>query len=1234
MIGAWIHSRSHFEPPPTDESPWWEAVPWTAVIIGLLIVLVIGLCIWALLAWRRRRAAGAAPRPVGASAGQRLRSLWEPFYRRLPARARHYPTVVVLGDAGVGKTHAITARVDWRGQSSQYMASVEHGAAMQLYLGPDVVVHELSAAVLRDVGSDAKRALHDLWRNMGPSATVLLVLDARQLLRTTPQALRELAQLVRGKLSLFPARCRGTLELRVYLSHLDQIDGYEEFAAMLGKDHRGLELSSSDAAASAASLLASFDAHLAHALTTRTGDEFDRLVRFYDELPALITGLGPLLDALTGEHEPFGDRYRVRGLYLGALVPQSHVGDPFVVDRTQVAVSASRQQRRARRGSAALAAGLCSVAAGSLLWHGRRVEGAEQAVAKFRAVQDRQAQVSDTETAAATEVAAAIEAMYASEILWLGESFLDDKREIDGGFEQAIREAYLEPRLEDPDRINLLYVTALIYASNDNELGKLIYDNRVMWADELELSEWVIDAYVDASREPYDKPVDLPDRIVETGQEWSAYLLELDACLRDGLLDEDEVAKLQADLPALRGPREYEVLTEVRELLRADDDFYDRLAPLLTGSFDSWAGANHQALEQLSETLRGLRLKPGRIRGWGLAHLVEALTHMPAVGVGKGWVLGAGDEVSVDSQTLAEVILRSRRHELIVAVLESLEATRPGGGEAFFDTGARPADAGVIRGYGGGPSGGIAGYYTRDAYQARVALVLRFAEQQLAAEAAPADEAAAEGEAEAPAPEGEAGAAATPVELDLLPADEVLLDRVIRDATAAYAAAYRQELDRYWGSFEFKPGSAVALPYVIKALGQPGSWFTEFLTAVSRNAELGLPGEDEDLAGYYAPLRDALADYGPLRKLLLEDAGAIPGLEPYQGLMAALHKRLAEAATVPGDPEGEELSARLSGLGGLALGTELGTEDDYDELITAWLFGAGIDGEWWAPFLAPVDAVMAYGREDITFAVATAWNNDVRPLVNPLLDKYPFSPEANEDAGVDELETIVRRQGEVPGTFWERFDALIRPAMAEGHMAMLGGIEAPEGMLAMARDLERVSSTLWDEKGERVPLKVKLRIEPLPKEPVDGRYASMASIGAGGSSIYGFNNRPDKQALTIDWWDQGTAVVSLTMSAPVPADVALGGDAEPDERRYRVSASGTFSFYRLLDLGASRNLGARHDSITAVAMARATRCGKQGGSGTKGVTITWRVLAGSEEREVSVVVLSDPWAAFAVRRCR
>lgn len=1178
-------------------------IPWTAVVIFAVIFVLAIAIVLAVVIWQRKRAR-AAPQPTGPSVSDRLRGLWLPFYRNLPARALHFPTVVVMGEAGVGKTHLISCHVDWRGQTNQFRPSVDQGAALQLYLGPEVVVHELSAVVLRDVSRDMKRALRSLWTNMGPSATVVLALDARTLLSTHPAALREFAQLALGKISLFPAHCRDAVDVRIYLSHLDRIEGYPEFAAAIGADHGALELNTTgQGQPDADRLVATFDAHLAHALTRRTGEEFDRLVCFYEALPKLIHGLSSVLEALRGKDEAFADRHPASSLYLGSLVPYSHVGDPFAIDRTLIGGSVGRQRRRGLRGSLALAGGLSVAEALLMIWHAGRIDAAEQAIVRFERVQDHTDDVNEEETDAAADVVAAENAMHASEILWLDWAYGPQKTHVDEHFETAIRKAYLEPKLSKTDRIQLLFVTALIYAADDNALSEHILANSAMWADELGLTEWVIEAYVQSSREPYDKPLALPDENTLTGgREWSDYLVDLDGMLRDTTLSPEEVTRLSTTLPRLRSREHYAVLDELLRILKNDPKLSGRLGPLWTGDLDRWEGENYAGIASLRAAIAELELEPGETKDWGLAQLVREL-QLPSPSSTHPYTIKI-DEFSLDSTKFDAAVERTRRHELIDAVLDRMGRSRPGGGREFFGS-TTYANVGVIRGFGEGSQSKISGFYTKAAFEGEVAPVLHFAGKQLAVEPGPAADTIA-----------------------LTTEDRQRLDRAIRAATGSYAAAYHQELSGYYHSFEFDPGSDLALPFAIKAFAQPVSWFTEFLLAVSRNAALELPEAKEGEYDYFEPMRLALGDFAPLVALLAEDAGLIPGLEPYQGLMAGLQKRVTDVVGETGDAEATDLVSRLSALGSLALSVAKGDgkEKDYRVLVEDWLFGAGLDPGWYGPFLAPAEAVHQRGLLDIRTTVATAWLYDVRPLATPLLVKYPFDPNASEDASIEEIETIVRKQGE-PGTFWDSFDRLIRPAMKASEWAMVPGVVPPGGMLAMSADLDRMAELLWNDKGDRVPLDVVFTIKALPPELHNGEVASMVVVSAGGASVSGFNQRPEPQTLKLPWWEQGDSAVVLKMTAPQ----SNGRDGS----RYRLNANGTFSFFRLLDLGISRDFG-KQVTLTEAAISRGTRCNRPP-VGTRNMHMGWAVAlnsAGNKTRTVNVVLDSDPWKPFAIRDCR
>lgn len=226
-------------------------------------------------------------------------------------------------------------------------------------------------------------------------------------------------------------------------------------------------------------------------------------------------------------------------------------------------------------------------------------------------------------------------------------------------------------------------------------------------------------------------------------------------------------------------------------------------------------------------------------------------------------------------------------------------------------------------------------------------------------------------------------------------------------------------------------------------------------------------------------------------------------------------------------------------------------------------------------------------------------------------------------------------QGEIPGAFWDAFNRLIRPAMQEGRIAMVSGVRAPSGMLAMARDLERLSSSLWDEKGERVELVLEIEFALLPMEPFQDRFPAIASLSSGGGSVYGFNQKPVAQSLRYKWWEQGMSAVTVTMQRPeLDAEIAA---SPKHSARYRLTADGEFSLFHLLDAARGLSLSTRKNSLTEIAMYRATRCDRQGPQPTRRTRIAWPVPLGHDGAstlELVVTIVNDPWQPFAIRSCQ
>ncbi|WP_428261501.1 type VI secretion protein IcmF/TssM N-terminal domain-containing protein [Haliangium sp.] len=1147
-----------------------SSVPWQTILIVAIIVVVVALLVVLFLWWRRRRKQ-APPADPGPSLGHRLESVWRPFYRELPHHARYYPTVVVMGEAGAGKSVAIDAGVGWRGQASEYLPSRTDSGLLQLYAGPGVLAQELSAPLLYDTSRDARRALGKMWRRLRHApVTAVVVLDASTLTTMTPDAASELAHLIRGKLALLQRRSRHTPDIRLCLTHLDQVIGYADLAQLLRESGGRLDRPPEDQPNATdeqrlARLLAPFEGYLSLALTRRVPDVFARVVGFYRRAPELMSRLLPLLRTLAGD-DPFAARYRIEGLYFGGLRAEQRIGDPFAVDRVSVLDSLAAARRRVR-----LACGLAMGVFGLLLallfgWHDSRIGDAEAAVA---GLEDVAARYRPTPNAAAVEGLAgavdaaqtrtreALEGVKRSEILWLPLTFQARKADTRRRFVTALRAAHVLPRVVKPvDRPALIYAVALLYAARDNSLGALIRPAAGDWGQLLDLPVRAVDDYVAYSDQPFSEPVTLPSPLPAGGDApvaWRRFLSSLSRALKQRVLVPDELERLQDSLPALAPVDRYDLLARTVAVMAEEESLPVRVAPLLNDlqPVSRWAEANHATLESLRAMVRGARIEVPDVTGWHLTRLATGLSGLageprPAPETYELTLLDHDYSFSTDAWT--DLILRSRAELMVTNFRRDV-----------MHSGRSPFFPGAGRGGLGLALADEADLYTEQAFSEYVAPALR-AFGQL--EGVPLDE------------EGQRS-----------------LARYLEASVDDYVDAYRRELDAYYQSYRFAAGSLDELYFELDEMVQPSSGFLEFLRTVRDRASL--PLEDGAL---FARVGSGLALYQPVVAVTAEKDGEMPGLAPYLEIISGVVALLEEGTA------GEESGLELMPPGALALATLQGTEKDRRAQVTGWLDASKIDRSLRRPFSEPMGVLYRRGYDDIEAAVVRTWENELKPQVTPLFGRFPFARDADEEVDPAQLEALLQRG---KGSFWQDFDATVAVACVydqrNTRWRFRPELDPPRGMLGLVNDLWRLSQTLWDQDGNPQPLAIPITPVPLPIDEVDGRLATVAFLNAGASSVYGFNQKPERQTLSLRWWEQGIASVGVRMEAP---------DATGQVRHRAIEVSDSaWSFYTLLT---------RSDSLVR---RRAS----------------WHVPVISGEDgslTVSFAFSSDPWALFEVQRPR
>ena len=435
---------------------------WVLVLgIGVVLAAIgVGVTLW----WRKRRRNPALAGEQKPLASGQLLAVRKQFLAKLPwrfrASVRDFPTLVVLGPAGSGKTHLIEAEVDWERQKRQFMPSYTDDPLLKIFLGPEVVVQELASPVLEDDSHHARRALRRLWKATFGRKHVgraVIVLDVNWLLQTSPDEVKRVTQLLRGKVNLLSEVCQAPVETRLVLTHMDTLDGYADFAQLLRKNGVPLQLEVPPPGREGelATALQPMEKYLALGLTSLSPDAFERLASFYTRGGEAFAVLGRFVATLV-ESGSLAFPLNLKRVYLSSEGTDAQPTGALAVQADQPTELLIRDYRwtHLRRCAAIVAVGCLPV----LLAYAHFYQLLLRAQNKLDAFQvtvqrleERNQSVSGSVVESQTnEAVRAMEDLWNATRYWppLSRSFTDEWEELRARLARSIRMSYLKPMLE------------------------------------------------------------------------------------------------------------------------------------------------------------------------------------------------------------------------------------------------------------------------------------------------------------------------------------------------------------------------------------------------------------------------------------------------------------------------------------------------------------------------------------------------------------------------------------------------------------------------------------------------------------------------------------------------------------------------------------------------------------------------------------------------------------------
>jgi type VI secretion system protein ImpL len=1162
------------------------------IAVALLVVFVVKVVVpW----WRQRRSAAPSSNGPPPMASNRLQRVRQAFLSGLPwanrAAVVDLPTVVVLGPAGGGKTQLIGLDVDWQRQARQFLPSYTADPLLQVYLGPDCVVQEVSAPLLEDESLQARGALRRMWQkcfNHRQKGLAVIVLDVRWLSDTPPDEQRRMAQLLRGKLNLMSEARRSPVETRLCLTHMDGLEGFEDFARLLKK--HGVPLSfdipKQGEEGKLASLVEGQEQYLALGLTSLPVDDFERLEHFYSQGGRSFAALGRFVSAML-EGDTLSFKPQLTRVFFSSPTPEARASGTLSVATEEGSSQSLRQlylRTHLQRAAMIAVAGCLPVVLAYAHFYSLLEDAQEQlqlfenTVAQMRkqGLKGRGEVVEQRVNAAAD----ALLQLKRAERWWppLSSSFPDETSDLRQRLARGIRESHLRPALEfchekkegnkrdncRPEQV--VYLMAALYASSGDGLGAFInstvpqhsrhwredasagsgtsavadLEKTRTWISALELRESLVATYALASDEPWERTPPCRAGAVQLSnnadEDWSCWpypeLVTVDTQLKPWL--------------------------EHLQFLKTE---------LEIGKADRVPSPTRDDLERLKAALHERRAERERLQAQ-LADLdvyaslptVLNLIDSSAVEIDSSHFQGVRSTIEVlkwlreNRDTLAAVLRMEEDAYAGFLAVEKLSTAELLTREGLWLTGDNKGpyhienllqntfpfnppelSRGLLRAWlktdekSGLASRGWHLEVSRTPFDSEIKPLVDDFTQRLKNAQLPTDEIAKR-------------------------------EKYIQDRMNSFSQGYREGLFHSIRNYHFDASRQQLLDGLAR-LTQPSSEQVDMLRDVAHRANL------EPLEGpYYEPLRNAVAPFRPLTQLMTPDKnGYYAALAPYHALVAQMHDELDAASKSgqgkPGDDkagkdkapakdkaaeasaEGEqaqaeagtaELADMMTPLEKVALSMLLEEEGSYLRKAQEWLDTQGITGELRQPFLKPFLQVQSLGKKELENTLAQQWAEASGRMLKPMMARYPFNPESPEDVDPGELEVLRRKDG----AFWLLVNQMFsRVCVERGTQWSLRGplrdkLEMPDEMLLTLSRLARLAKLLWDDEGRPRPLMLKVQPQPLPAPPMTGVFVTMSSLKCGKTTAYGFNQSPTWQDFPVSWWDQQVSSIVLELRSP------------------------------------------------------------------------------------------------------
>jgi len=1075
-----------------------------------------------------------------------LRKTWKRFLKELPGEFRRsvllFRHFIVLGEAGSGKSSLIDNYTDWRGQARQFYPSYTLDSYLQIYMASRALVQEIPAWILNDTSKLIRTALKKLWQPLFKKreATVVLALSAKDLLsKGFPESLKIQAQVMRGKINILSSIQKKRVKVYLVLTYMDEIDGYLEFCEFLSTKGIPLEIEfdPDNILEELPKCLEEYEKWLPLALTSLPAEKYMKIVSFLKEAPKLFPALEDFIKVLRAT-DPLSKKPDIVRLYFTSTKQKYFdVSNPFGALPTaqeKADIKLIDPLRKHKIAATVLTVFVATYLTGAFIYEHKQI--------KNLYTQVKQVEVAPRPTYDLRfhNILQQVSTVNNSLIYDLLPDFFSNAKEnLKMRCIRDIRKIYLIPKfvllqneyasinkqqsLLNNSQIsnkNILYILALIYAKKDNNLGKLIEADPNIWEKSLSLPDILINDYINNnSYNKYDILVNIQSitYYANTDISTNPYMLtvffqKIKSLINSPMITTSQLKhiKYQA-LSYLTCIKEIKTHTFTNKLIKYLRQ-YARLKINVVWGTKGNNIINQPDIAKFLAFIKNTNLDYGQ--GFGDLSLYDFLEYLKALNntsipnnennkvfyfnlPGQSFQFCANDWFNLIKRS--KIALCINKYITYNYNLDGMIFFGPG--DNFSNIVMNPTNNGQYLFTG---KGVIEGWFTKEAFNTKVKPVLILLPKFLK-------------------------------NLYVAQSYKKSFSTFVYRETQAYASRYAEENANYINSFGIEADSAGSLYFVLDQLTLPSSPLTSMLLTVYNNISLDIDSKNP----YMSPFILSLGEFEWLWHLMKEEKGCYPELEKYREIIARLelditsnkssNKKGNNSKTISKYP----FKQLLTPIGKISFDIYRDDPGSYLSLTKQWLQSVGIGTKWQHVFLAPIYAAYNIGMKDINFVINKLWSKLVKHDIAPLYTRFPFDKKSNINVTLEQLKDATS----IDGDFWNSFNSLLSTFVSKDQNGNWepnnpnSGLKLPSNMCRLLDKLSQLQTTLWDNKGNPIPITFYVEPEPLPKAIDHEPVVVLSYLRIGKDSIFGFNQKPYWERLEFKWWKAEPAFIGVQFAS-------------------------------------------------------------------------------------------------------